>query len=72
MNLVAIFKGIFAIFESVPILRDAFFSALEAYYQKKITEAYHKRIEGIDALKNAQTIEDYQNALSAIVRNSAK
>ena len=72
MSFVTILKGLFAFFESVPILRDAFFSALEAFYEAKIAKARKERLDAIKKLDEAVTIEEYQAALGDLVRNSAK
>lgn len=72
MTLVAILKGMFAFFESVPIIRDAFFSALESFYEAKIAKARKERLDAIKKLDDAITIEEYQTALGALVRATPK
>lgn len=71
MSLVTIFTGIFAIAEAVPVLRDAFHSAISMYYAKKIAEATKERTDAIDDLSKAKDVQAIQNALGRIVRARA-
>jgi len=72
MSLTAIFTGIFAVFKSIPIVRDAFHAALSLYYQDMVDTARRNRTAGSKEYENAKTPEEYQAALGIIVRNSAK
>ena len=71
MTLVSIFTGIFAIAEAVPILRDAFHSAVSMYYAKKIAESTKERKDAIDELNKAKSVQEIQNAVGRIVRARA-
>lgn len=64
--------GIFAFFESVPILRDAFREALFSYYQDQVNKAKAQRTEGFEEYAKAKTPDEFQSALGNIIRGRAK
>ena len=72
MSLTAIFTGIFAVMEAIPILRDAFHAAMSLYYAKKIETATRERSEAVEEFKKADTLEQVESAFFKIINNRAK
>jgi len=69
MTLVALFKGLFTIAEAIPILRDAFYQAMDYFIAKRVEAARQGRILGYDQLNNARGAESAISALGVLVRN---
>lgn len=69
MTITAIISGIFAIFEAVPIMRDALYAAIDGVVARRVEAARQGRIGGYDELTKAQTPEQILAALGNIVRN---
>lgn len=71
MTFAAFFKGLFAIAEAVPVIRDGFYAALSEFYQRKMDAAKQQRNAGLKELKSAETPEQIQKALSIIIRGKS-
>lgn len=72
MSLVGFITGVFAIAEAIPVIRDAFHSAVSMYYAQKIAKATAERNGAVDDLSKAKTKEEIQKALGRIVRARAQ
>lgn len=70
--MIQFFTGLFAVMEAVPIIRDAFMSALSLYYSAKIEKAKRERHEAVLDLEKATNADEIAEALSRIIRNRAK
>lgn len=69
MTLTAFLAGMFSIFESIPMFRDALYAALDGIIATRVEAAKQARLEAYENLKTATTPEAAASALGAIIRN---
>lgn len=69
MTITAVISGIFAIFESIPIMRDALYAAIDMRIAARVEAARQGRIGGYNELQTAKTSEEALAALGNIIRS---